>query len=153
MIKTMKKFFMTLMALVALFVAAPTAQAADWLDMLSDGGETIAINPDITTSDNGTSYLVWVRNSYDLPETRAYYTRDRGYDKTVAYKLTLYKFTDDWNNFNIVQVSVYGEDGNIIDQYANPDMASTESVIPAGSPIEAIAENAKVIYEIKTNPE
>ena len=153
MIKTMKKFFMTLMALVALFVAAPTAQAAEWLDMLSDGGETIAINPDITTSDNGTSYLVWVRNSYDLPETRAYYTRDRGYDKTVAYKLTLYKFTDDWNNFNIVQVSVYGEDGNIIDQYANPDMASTESVIPAGSPIEAIAENAKVIYEIRTNPE
>ena len=153
MIKTMKKFLMTLMALVALFVAAPTAQAADWLDMLSDGGETIAINPDITTSDNGTSYLVWVRNSYDLPETRAYYTRDRGYDKTVAYKLTLYKFTDDWNNFNIVQVSVYGEDGNIIDQYANPDMASTESVIPAGSPIEAIAENAKVIYEIRTNPE
>lgn len=153
MIKTMKKLFMTLMALVALFVAAPTAQAADWLDMLSDGGETIAINPDITTSDNGTSYLVWVRNTYDLPETRAYYTRDRGYDKTVAYKLTLYKFTDDWNNFNIVQVSVYGEDGNIIDQYANPDMASTESVIPAGSPIEAIAENAKVIYEIKTNPE
>jgi hypothetical protein len=149
----MKRFFMTLMALVALFVAAPTAQAADWLDMLSDGGETIAINPDITTSDNGTSYLVWVRNSYDLPETRAYYTRDRGYDKTVAYKLTLYKFTDDWNNFNIVQVSVYGEDGNIIDQYANPDMASTESVIPAGSPIEAIAENAKVIYEIRTNPE
>ena len=147
----MKRFFMTLMALVALFVAAPTAQAADWLDMLSDGGETIAINPDITTSDNGTSYLVWVRNSYDLPETRAYYTRDRGYDKTVAYKLTLYKFTDDWNNFNIVQVSVYGEDGNIIDQYANPDMASTESVIPAGSPIEAIAENAKVIYMDQNN--
>ena len=149
----MKKFFMTLMALVALFVAAPTAHATDWLDMLSDGGETIAINPDITTTDNGKSYLVWVRNSFDVPESRAFYTRDRGYDKTVAYKLTLYKFTDDWNNFNIVQVSVYGEDGSIIDQYANPDMASTESMIPAGSPIEAIAENAKVIYEIKTNPE
>ena len=149
----MKKFFLTLMALVALFVAAPTAQATDWLDMLSDGGETIAINPDITTTDNGTSFLVWVRNSYDLPESREYYTRERGYDKTVAYKLTLYKFTNEWNNFNIVQVSVYGEDGNIIDQYANPDMASTESMIPSGSPIEAIAENAKVIYEIKTNPE
>ena len=144
---------MTLMALVALFVAAPNANATDWLDMLSDGGETIAINPDISTTDNGTSYLVWVRNSFDLPEARAYYTKERGYDKTVAYKLTLYKFTDDWNKFNIVQVSVYGEDGNIIDQYANPDMASTESVIPAGSPIEAVAENAKVIYEIKTNPE
>ncbi len=141
------------MALVALFVAAPTAQATDWLDMLSDGGETIAINPDITTTDNGTSFLVWVRNSFDLPESREYYTRERGYDKTVAYKLTLYKFTNEWNNFNIVQVSVYGEDGNIIDQYANPDMASTESMIPSGSPIEAIAENAKVIYEIKTNPE
>ena len=150
---TMKKFFLTLMALVALFVAAPTAQATDWLDMLSDGGETIAINPDITTTDNGTSFLVWVRNSFDLPESREYYTRERGYDKIVAYKLTLYKFTNEWNNFNIVQVSVYGEDGNIIDQYANPDMASTESMIPAGSPIEAIAENAKVIYEIKTNPE
>ena len=150
---TMKKFFLTLMALVALFVTAPTAQATDWLDMLSDGGETIAINPDITTTDNGTSFLVWVRNSFDLPESREYYTRERGYDKTVAYKLTLYKFTNEWNNFNIVQVSVYGEDGNIIDQYANPDMASTESMIPSGSPIEAIAENAKVIYEIKTNPE
>ena len=144
---------MTLMALMALLFTAPSAQAADWFDVLSDGGETIAVNPDITTTDNGNSFLVWVRNSFDVPESRAYYTRDRGYDKTVAYKLTLYKFTDDWNNFNIVQVSVYGEDGNIIDQYANPDMASTESVIPAGSPIETIAENAKVIYEITTNPE
>ena len=149
----MKKFFLKLMALVALFIASPAAHATDWLDMLSDGGETIAINPDISTTDNGASYLVWVRNTFDLPESRAYYTKDRGYDKTVAYKLTLYKFTDDWNNFNIVQVSVYGENNEIIDQYANPDMASTESVIPAGSPIETIAENAKVIYEIKTNPE
>ena len=150
---TMKKFFLTLMALVALFVAAPTAQATDWLDMLSDGGETIAINPDITTTDNGTSFLVWVRNSFDLPESREYYTRERGYDKTVAYKLTLYKFTKDWKNFNIVQVSVYDEAGDLIDQYANPDMAATESVIPDGSPIQSVAENAKVIYEITTNPE
>ena len=144
---------MTLVALVALMVAAPAAHAADWFDVLSDGGETLAVNPDISTTDDGKSYLVWVRNSFDLPESRAFYTRDRGYDKTVAYKLTLYKFTDDWNNFNIVQVSVYGEDGNIIDQYANPDMANTESIIPAGSPIETVAEAAKVIYEIKTNPE
>lgn len=142
-----------MMALFALMFAAPTAHATDWFDVLSGGGETIAINPDIFTTDNGVSYQVWVRNSFDLPESRAYYTRDRGYDKTVAYKLTLYKFTDDWNKFNIVQVMVYGEDDSIIDQYANPDMASTESVIPAGSPIEAIAENAKIIYEVKTNPE
>ena len=149
----MKKFFMTLVALVALMFVAPMASAADWFDVLSVGGETLAVNPDITTTDGGQSYLVWVRNSYDLPESRAYYTRDRGYDKTVAYKLTLYKFTDDWNNFNIVQVSVYGEDGNIIDQYANPDLAGTESIIPSGSPIESVAEAAKVIYEITTNPE
>jgi hypothetical protein len=142
-----------MMALVALLFSAPVAQATDWFDVLSDGGETIAVNPDISTTDNGKSFLVWVRNTFDLPESRAYYTRDRGYDKTVAYKLTLYKFTDNWNKFNIVQVSVYGEDGDIIDQYANPDMASTESYIPSGSPIETIAENSKVIYEVKTNPE
>ncbi len=141
------------MALVALMFAAPAVHAADWFDVLSDGGETLAVNPDITATDNGKSFLVWVRNTFDLPESRAYYTHERGYNKTVAYKLTLYKFTDDWNNFNIVQVSVYGEDGEIIDQYSNPDMASTESVIPAGSPIETVAENAKVIYEIRTNPE
>ena len=150
---TMKKFFMNLVALLALMFAAPAAHATDWFNVLSDGGETIAVNPDISTSDGGKSYLVWVRNSFDLPESRAFYTRDRGYDKTVAYKLTLYKFTDDWNNFNIVQVSVYDEQGNIIDQYANPDMANTEDVIPAGSPIETVAEAAKVIYEIKNNPE
>ena len=149
----MKKFFMTLIALVALMVAAPVAHATDWFTALSYGGETISINPDITTSDGGASYLVWVRNMFDLPESRALYTQERGYDKTVAYKLTLYKFTEDWNNFNIVQVSVYDEQGNIIDQYTNPDMASTETVIPADSPIETIAENAKVIYEITTNPE
>ena len=149
----MKRIFMALVALIALMVAAPSAHATDWFDVLSDGGETLAVNPDISTTDNGKSYLVWVRNSYDLPESRAYYTRDRGYDQTVAYKLTLYKFTDDWNNFNIVQVSVYGENGDLIDQYANPDLASTESMIPAGSPIETVAEAAKVIYEIKTNPE
>ncbi|MBQ3730359.1 MAG: hypothetical protein IJS04_03495 [Muribaculaceae bacterium] len=149
----MKKFFLRIIALMALMLVAPAAHATDWFDVLSDGGETLAVNPEITTTDNGNSFLVWVRNSFDLPESRAYYTQDRGYDKTVAYKLTLYKFTDDWNNFNIVQVSVYGEDGEIIDQYANPDMASTESIIPAGSPIETVAEAAKVIYEITTNPE
>ena len=149
----MKKFLLKLIALVALMLAAPAAHATDWFDVLSDGGETLAIHPEITTTDNGKSFLVWVRNSFDVPETRDFYTKDRGYDKTVAYKLTLYKFTDEWNNFNIVQVSVYGEDGEIIDQYANPDLANTEEVIPAGTPIEAIAENAKVIYEIMTNPE
>ena len=149
----MKKMIFRFIALLALMFAAPAAHATDWFDVWSNGGETLSLNPEITTSDNGTSYLVWVRNSYDVPETRAYYTRDRGYDKTVAYKLTLYKFTDDWNNFNIVQVSVYDENGDIIDQYANPDMASTESIIPAGTPIETVAEAAKVIYEVRTNPE
>lgn len=149
----MKRFFMTLVALVALMMTAPVAQATDWVNMISAGGETIAVSPDITTSDNGKSFLVWVRNFFDVPESRAAYTRERGYNKTVAYKLTLYKFTDDWNNFNIVQVSVYDENGEIIDQYANPDMASTEMVIPAGSPIETVAENARIIYDIKTNPE
>lgn len=149
----MKKFLLTIMTLMALMFVAPSTHAAEWFSVLSDGGETLAINPDITTTDNGASYLVWVRNSYILPESRAEYTRERGYDQTVAYKLTLYKFTDNWKTFNIIQVSVYGEDGNIIDQYANPDMASTESEIPAGSPIQTIAENAKVIYEITTNPE
>ena len=149
----MKRFFLKFMALIALLLAAPAAQATEWFDVWSDGGETLAVDPDISTTDDGKSFLVWVRNTFDLPESREFYTRDRGYDKTVAYKLTLYKFTDDWNNFNIVQVSVYGEDGNIIDQYANPDMASTESIIPAGTPIETVAEAAKVIYEIKTNPE
>ena len=144
---------MALMALMALMVAAPTAHATDWFNVWSEGGETLAVNPEISTTDNGKSYLVWVRNSFDMPESRAIYTHERGYDKTVAYKLTLYKFTDDWNNFNIVQVSVYGEDGEIIDQYANPDMANTESIIPSGSPIETVAEAAKVIYEIRTNPE
>ena len=149
----MKKFFLTLMALIALMVASPAANATDWFDVRSEGGETLALNPDITTSESGKSYLVWVRNSFDLPESRAIYTHERGYDKTVAYKITLYKFSDNWNKFNIVQVAVYDEDGNLIDQYANPDMASTESLIPAGSPIETVAEAAKVIYEIKTNPE
>ena len=149
----MKKSFLKLIALVALFFATPMAHATDWFDVLSAGGETLAVNPDISTTDAGKSFLVWVRNSFDQPESRDFYTRDRGYDRTVAYKLTLYKFTDDWNNFNIVQVSVYDEQGNLIDQYANPDMASTETMIPAGSPIETVAEAAKVIYEIKTNPE
>lgn len=149
----MKRLFVTLMALMALTFAAPSVQATVWYDIMSSGGETVSINPDITTTDNGASYLVWVRNTFDVPESREFYTRDRGYDETVAYKLTLYKFTDDWNVFNIVQVSVYGENDNIIDQYSNPDMAATETVIPAGAPIETIAENAKVMYEIMTNPE
>ena len=149
----MRKLFLTLATIVVLFLTAPMAQATEWFDVLSTGGETIALSPEITTSDNGVSYLVWGRNSFDLPESRAEYSRERGYDKPVAYKLTLYKFTKDWKNFNIVQVSVYDEAGDLIDQYANPDMAATESVIPDGSPIQSVAENAKVIYEITTNPE
>ena len=149
----MKRFFRTFVALLALMTFVPGAQAADWFSVLSYGGETISINPDITTTDNGNNYLVWVRNSFDLPESRAIYTHERGYDKTVAYKLTLYKFTNQWKNFNIVQVSVYGENDEIIDQYTNPDMASTESLVPEGSPIETVVEAAKIIYEITVNPE
>lgn len=150
----MKRLFKTLVALVALLIVTPGAQAADWFTVISAGGETIAVNPDISVSDNGKSYLVWVRNSFDLPETRAEYSRDRGYSKPVAYKLTLYKFTDDWKKFNIVQVSVYGEDGVPIDQYTNTDMALEENYyITPDTPTEMIAENAKVIYEITTNPE
>ena len=149
----MRKFLLIFTTLAALMMTPFTASATDWFDVLSDGAETVSLNPEISTTDNGTSFLVWVRNSFDLPQSRNDFTRERGYDKTVAYKLTLYKFTDDWNNFNIVQVSIYGENGEIIDQYANPDMASTESVIPAGSTIEAVAEAAKVIHEIVTNPE
>ena len=149
----MKKFFLTLFALIAMMIAAPAAHATDWFSVWSDGDETLAVNPEISTSDKGTSYLVWVRNFYETPESRAAYSKDRGYDKPVAYKLTLYKFTDEWNKFNIVQVSVYDEDGNIIDQYANPDMDSTESIIPAGSPIETVAEASKVIYVVNNDPE
>ena len=149
----MKKFFLTLFALIAMMIAAPAAHATDWFSVWSDGDETLAVNPEISTSDKGTSYLVWVRNFYETPESRAAYSKDRGYDKPVAYKLTLYKFTDEWNKFNIVQVSVYDEDGNIIDQYANPDMASTESIIPVGSPIETVAEASKVIYVVNNDPE
>ncbi len=149
----MKKLLMMLVAVVAIAVATPAAHAADWFTVMSAGGETIAVNPDISMTDNGAAYLVWVRNSFDEPESRAAYSRDRGYDKPVAYKLTLYKFTDKWKKFNIVQVSVYGDDGVPIDQYTNPDMDMTESAIPHDSPIEMIAENAKVIYEITTNPE
>ena len=149
----MKRFLLKLATIVVLLFTSQMANATEWFDVLSSGGETIALNPEITTSDNGVSYLVWVRNSFDVPETRAEYSRDRGYDRNVAYKLTLYKFTNNWNNFNIVQVSVYGENGDLIDQYANPDMAATESVIPKGSPIESVAEAAKVIYEITVHTE
>ena len=150
----MKRFFMTLAALFALLIAAPAAHAADWFNVISMGGETISVNPDISTPDNGASFLVWVRNSFDLPESRAEYSRERGYDKPVAYKLTLYKFTDDWKKFNIVQVSVYGEDGVPIDQYSNVDINTTDNYyISPGSTIEMIAENAKVIYEITNDPE
>jgi hypothetical protein len=150
----MKRFFMTLAAFFALLIAAPTVNAADWFNVISMGGETISVNPDISTPDNGASFLVWVRNSFDLPESRAEYSRERGYDKPVAYKLTLYKFTDDWKKFNIVQVSVYGEDGVPIDQYSNVDINTTDNYyITPGSSIEMVAENAKVIYEITNDPE
>ena len=145
---------MTLAALFALLFSAPAAHAADWFNVISMGGETISVNPDISTPDNGASFLVWVRNSFDLPESRAEYSRERGYDKPVAYKLTLYKFTDDWKKFNIVQVSVYGEDGVPIDQYSNVDINTTDNYfITPGSSIEMVAENAKVIYEITNDPE
>lgn len=150
----MKKLFVTMAALFALLIAAPAVQAADWYDIISVGGETIALNPEISTIDNGATYLVWVRNSFDTPEARAEYSREREYDKPVAYKLTLYKFTDNWKKFNIVQVSVFGEDGIPIDQYTNSDAESADGyLITPDTDIEIIAENAKVIYEITTNPE
>ena len=149
----MKKFFMTLVALVALMVTAQAAPPTNWFVVWSGGGETYMINPDIARTDNGDSYLVWVCNSLDLPEVRESYTRECGYEKTVAYKITLYKFTQNGKNMNIVQSSNYGEDDSIIYQYTNPDMNSTEIAISDESLFKIIAENAMVLYEIKTNPE
>ena len=150
----MKRLFTTMVALVALLMAAPDVQAADWYNVISAGGETIAVNPEITTVDNGATYLVWVRNSFDTPEARAEYSREREYKKPVAYKLTLYKFMDNWKKFNIVQVSVFGEDGIPIEQYSNSEAESGEGyLIPPDTDIEIVAQNAKVIYEITTNPE
>ena len=150
----MKRLFTTMVALVALLMAAPGVQAADWYNVISAGGETIAVNPEITTVDNGATYLVWVRNSFDTPEARAEYSRERKYKKPVAYKLTLYKFMDNWKKFNIVQVSVFGEDGIPIEQYSNSEAESGEGyLITPDTDIEIVAQNAKVIYEITTNPE
>ena len=150
----MKRLFMTIVALVALLITAPAAHAGDWFDVRSSNGETISINPDISTPDNGATYLVWVRNSFDTPEARAEYSREREYKKPVAYKLTLYKFMDNWKKFNIVQVSVFGEDGIPIEQYSNSEAESGEGyLIPPGTDIEIVALNAEVIYEITTNPE
>ena len=163
----MKRLFTTMVALVALLMAAPDVQAADWYNVISAGGETIAVNPEITTVDNGATYLVWVdtsslkmpsmewvRNSFDTPEARAEYSREREYKKPVAYKLTLYKFMDNWKKFNIVQVSVFGEDGIPIEQYSNSEAESGEGyLITPDTDIEIVAQNAKVIYEITTNPE
>ena len=149
----MKRLFVTLMALVALTFAAQAAPPTDWFVVWSGGGETYMINPDITQTDNGGSYLVWVCNSLDLPEVRESYTRECGYDKTVAYKITLYKFSENGKNLNIVQSAIYGEDDSIIFQYSNPDMSSTEIVISDESLFKIIAENAMILYEIRTNPE
>ena len=77
-VKTMKRILITLVTFLALLAGAPIAQAADWFNVMSSNGETIALNPDITVADNGASYLVWVRNSFDVPETRAEYSSERG---------------------------------------------------------------------------
>ena len=151
--RKMRRFFLVLTTIVVLFLTAPSALADEWFNVSSLGGETIALNLKITPSDDGKSYLVWVRNSFDVPESRAAYTRDRGYDKTVAYKLSLYKFSNDWKSFNIVQVTVYGENGEQIDQYANTSASTTMIPIYDDSSIKPVAEAAKVVYEITTNPE
>ena len=45
----MKKFFLRFIALIALMLAVPaTTHATDWFAVLSDGGETLAVNPDIS---------------------------------------------------------------------------------------------------------
>jgi len=142
---------MTLVTLVALI--APQAVHAEWFNLSSSNGETTAVETDIKTADNGTSYLVWCRYTLDVPEARDYYTRANQFDQTVYYRLILYKFTDEWNKFNIVQAAYYGEGGKLIYEYTNPDMAATESYIPADSPIESICNAAQVIYEVNTNPE
>ena len=63
----MRKFLLTIMTLMALMFVSPSAHATEWFDVLSNGGETIAVNPDITTTDNGVSYLVLFLSSGDAP--------------------------------------------------------------------------------------
>jgi len=149
----MKQLILTLTALIAL-IAAPAASAdTQWFELSASNGEATSINTDITTADNGKAYLVWCKYSYDSPEARQYYTRINEFDKTIYYKLILYKFTDDWNKFNIVQAAYYGEGGALIYEYANPDMAATESYVPAGAPIDDICNAARIIYMDKHNIE
>jgi len=147
----MRHLMMTMVALVALI--APQAVHAAWFNLSSTNGETTAVDTDIKTADDGASYLVWCKYTLDVPEAREYYTRQNEFNETVYYRVILYKFTENWNKFNIVQAAYYGEGGKLIYEYSNPDMAATESYVPADSPIEAIGNAAQVIYEVNTNPE
>lgn len=149
----MKRLFVTLIALIALTFAVQAAPPSGWFIVWSGGGETYMINPDITQTDNGKSYLVWICNTFDEPETRESYTRENEFNKTVAYKITLYKFSDNGKKLNIVQSSNYGEDDSVIFQYSNPDLENTAIDIPDESLFKIIAENVMILYEIKTNPE
>jgi len=150
----MKQLILTIMASIALFIAVPAAHAADdakWFALSSTNGETTSINTDIKAADNGQAYLVWVRYSYDEPAARDYYTKLNEFSQTIYYKVILYKFTEDWNKFNIVQAAYYGAGGKVIYEYTNPDMPSTESVVPAGAPIDNICNAAQVIYKDRNN--
>ena len=149
----MKRLFVTLIALIALTFAVQAAPPSDWFVVWSGGGETYMINPDITQTDNGNSYLVWICNTFDEPEARESDTRENEFNKTVAYKITLYKFSDNGKKLNIVQSSNYGEDDSVIYQYSNPDLENTAIDILDDSLFKIIAENAMILYEIKTNPE
>jgi len=144
----MKHLIACFVILTALFVAAPATQAAEWLSVVSQSGETYSINTDITASDDSTAYMVWVKNTFDTPEARSNYTTSRAYSSTVYYKETLYIFTADWNKFNIMRVVCYDATGNIIDQYDNTE-ASEMYYVGDGTITEYLCNAAQVVTQLR----
>ncbi len=130
---------MTLMAAMLPLLAF----AGDWIEMFSQDGKTNYIYS--TIENEYDEHLVWIKTTYDTPESRKAITDEREQDQLVFESRILLAFNSTWSKINIKKSTYYGADGSTISTY-NFDDYSDWNYISPDSVAEAWRDAARMIY-------
>ena len=135
----MKKLLMTLLAAMLPLLAF----AGDWIEMFSQNGKTHYIYS--TVEDEYNDHLVWIKITYDTPESRKAETEVDSQGRLVFQSKILFAFNTTWTKIKNKERLYLDENGNLISSYNLDDRSDWKYIVP-GSVGASYRDYAKELY-------
>ncbi len=136
---------MTLMAAMLPLLAF----AGDWIEMYSQNGETYYIYSSIEDEydeyDEYNDHLVWVKTTYDTPESRNAATEKYKQAHSIFESKLLMAFNSNWSKVKEKTVIFYKEDGKPLSNNDIEEYCEWKHIIP-DSFVEIWRDYARELY-------